>query len=271
MHQEQAEGTNKTKTAHSRAHTYNCAHIHCRENMYRGAETSSSFYQSMRNAFSSGSGAAAGDSGAYNGRATLADIQYRLKAIGAQRAAPTSQSQSTANASWSRPDSSTLLESAMQMSGAAPHRVQDVPSPAPPSVGADDDETLTPAELRSLRMVEIALPVRVLLGELTHPPKPLQLLAEEANLKIFPRHVYISRAQNGAPIAEIVILELNELTEDENKGSLSFFIKKANSPTTTIVEIQCSDAPTRSVMYKIVCAKRAALEQSSHVQQHLPS
>lgn len=174
--------------------------------------------------------------------------------------------------------STTLAEASAALGGyGVPRSVSAASAPPPPPVGVDDDETLTPAELRSLRMIEIAAPVRVMLGELHHPPKPMQLLADEANMRIFPRHVFISRPHNGAPVAEIVIMELSELTEDEQRGTLSFCIRKPNDLTTTVVEVYCADAAARSAMYKIVCSKRSALEggdatrsQSQQAQQPLP-
>lgn len=284
--------------------------------MYRGAETSSSFYQSMRSAYAPasttpshslssgalntappssrvpleaslqrpGSNAAAAD---FSGRATMAEIQHRLRNMGRLPASSVAPSTSAAvvageptlsggYAHQQASSSSSLLQSAQQLlqrqsvspmqpavqATSAPSLVSSEPiRQSPPQVGVDEDETLSPAELRSLKMVEFAAPVCVLLGELQHPPRPLQLLAEEANVKIFPRHVYISRPPNGSPIAEIVILELSELTEDANKGTLTFYIRRAsNASTTTIVELRCSDPAARSAMYKIVCSKRSALE-----------
>jgi hypothetical protein len=248
--------------------------------MYRGAETSSSFYRSMRDAFAGdvrpvnpqpGGGASISPSTEqYTGRtATMSDIQHRLNAIGrlsTSHPAPTPQQQRL-SAPVVYPDSraTTLAEASAALGNydrSASSHISGVAA-APPPVGVDDDETLTPAELRALRMIEIAAPVRVLLGELHHPPKPMQLLADEANVRIFPRHVFISRPHNGAPIAEIVIMELSELTEDEQRGTLSFCIRKPNDLTTTVVEVYCADAASRSAMYKIVCSKRSALENGA--------
>ncbi|CUG84106.1 Hypothetical protein, putative, partial [Bodo saltans] len=223
--------------------------------MYRGAETSSSFYRSMRDAFAGdakhNNHQQGGDTSAplpvqqqyNNGRtATMSDIQHRLNAIGrlsssnstvAASSVPHSAQQqrfATPLVAYQDSRSATLAEASAALGNYDRSSSSHIAAPPaaipPPPVGVDDDETLTPTELRALRMIEIAAPVRVLLGELHHPPKPMQLLADEANVRIFPRHVFISRPHNGAPIAEIVIMELSELTEDEQRGTLSFCIRK---------------------------------------------
>lgn len=254
--------------------------------MYRGTETSSSFYMSMRNAFANPGGAPTPYQPPQStsvqmlsssslvpqgsGNFSIAEIQHRLMTtLGTTGRAPGSQ--------HPPPGGPSLVATTPAVEASPPPPppqptvvaapVVPVAPPPPPqqqqqsNSGEDDDESLTPAELRSLKMVEFATIVRVMYGELQQPPKPLRLMAEEAVVRIFPRHVSIAKPQSSAAYAELVIVELVELTEDVNRGTLTFHAKKVNTQTVSIVEIRCNDAATRSAIYKIVCSKRSIIEK----------
>ncbi len=125
----------------------------------------------------------------------------------------------------------------------------------------DDEELLLPAEVECLRSVELDAKVSVLADlrkDAEASPPQLTLLCDDATVKIFPQLVVLSHP-SGAPLVEMVISELHELTEDDSRGSLAFVLKKFDGAT-TVVEVQCSSATARSALYKLVCSKRNMLD-----------
>ena len=126
----------------------------------------------------------------------------------------------------------------------------------------DDEELLLPAEVECLRVVELEAKVSVLADLRTTAdasPPQLTLICDDATVKIFPQHIVLSRP-SGAPVVELVILELHELTEDDARNALDFVLKKPDG-SVTVVEVQCASAVARSAIYKLVCSKRNLLEK----------
>lgn len=139
---------------------------------------------------------------------------------------------------------------------------------APPAVSdtsVASEDVLTQAEMEALRVVELDATVRLFASASTAAPSssganaapPLTLISEAASVKVFPRHLFFSQLGGGAPLVELVIQELVELTEDAARGSLLFTLRKASG--VSVVEVVCPSAPARSALYKLVCAKRGAI------------
>jgi hypothetical protein len=134
----------------------------------------------------------------------------------------------------------------------------------------DEEEMLLPQELQCLRSAELDSSVAVYAdlrkgaaggttdADSTLPPPQLTLLCEDASVKIFPQLVVLSRP-NGSPLVEMVIAELNELTEDDSRGTLAFSLRKHDG-SVTVVEVQCGSPAARSTLYKLVCSKRNLLD-----------
>lgn len=253
------------------------------------SQSASSFYQTMRSAFASSlqsreSNAAAAvapsdtRSGFYGSNVT-SDANRRLQSLGLASSPATGQrlrpggGHDTSFPNEAAPSAAKVIQPSSDqrfLPQQASTWVPEAPPQLPPvgdSSGAMDDEVLTAEELRCLRVVELAWPVSVAYGEQRTSdasPTSLRQLAEEATIKIYPRHVFLCRAANGAPVAEIVIAELSELSEDEEKGSLSFFLKKSGGDGGfTVVEITCADALSRSAIYKLVCNRRSTIENET--------
>jgi hypothetical protein len=105
------------------------------------------------------------------------------------------------------------------------------------------------------------------------------LICPSATVKIFARHVVAARSDTGAPVAELVIAELFQLTEDEGANSVTFFLgpvleaseaSRSASYTSasvvaasTVVEMRCSTPAQRRALYKLVCARRSAIEDGA--------
>jgi hypothetical protein len=138
-------------------------------------------------------------------------------------------------------------------------------APAAPADGG-----LSAEELTTLRVVELDCKVRVLADTTEHAVQDIaalspsrltmSVLCEDATVKIFPRHVVFSRP-NGSPVVEIVILELFELTEDDGRGALTFYLQRVNG--VAVISVATESAAARAVIYKLVCAKRNQLEPSA--------
>jgi hypothetical protein len=90
------------------------------------------------------------------------------------------------------------------------------------------------------------------------PDGPFVTLCDEATVKVFPRHVVFARA-DGSPVAELVVAELFELTEDDPRGILVFHFERQSGEAGAI-QVSCKSLQARSALYKLVCAKRNALE-----------
>ena len=139
-------------------------------------------------------------------------------------------------------------------------------SPGGGGGGGGDDGGLTADELAALRVVELDSKVRVSADvspaagaspdELSPSKLNLQRLCDDATAKVFPKHVVFSRA-NGSPVVEIVIAELFELTEDDARHSLTFFLQRTSG--VAVIEVVCANAAARGALYKIVCGKRNQL------------
>lgn len=249
------------------------------------SNSASSFYQTMRSAFASSLQPRPGPqqphqqqhqyppsdsrSGFYAANAA-SDANRRLSSMGLRSPAANSNQQQAAIPPGAPTAYSPATHGAIPPHSSVVQPRNEEPSwsgqlPAVGGSSIEDDETLTQDELRALRVVELACPVSVSYGEVTSanasPPSSMRLLAEEATIKIYPRHVFLCRTANGSPVAEIVIAELSELSEDEEKGSLSFYLKKSGGDGgLTVVEITCAEPHSRSAIYKLVCSRRSWIE-----------
>ena len=200
-------------------------------------------------------------SGFYGANATL-EANRRLMNLGLQPAATVAAAPSNGHGVTPRIDAHRAPTASSWVNEDPPQ----LPTIGGHSSGMEDEDVLTGEELRALRVVELAWPVSVAYGEQSDAaaPAPLRQLADEATIKIYPRHVFLCRTTNGAPVAEIVIAELSELSEDEEKGTLSFYLKKSGGDGgLTIVEITCADPPSRSAIYKLICSRRSTIESES--------
>jgi hypothetical protein len=123
-----------------------------------------------------------------------------------------------------------------------------------PRAEATNDDGLTGAEVDCIRVAELRAKVMVAAGK----PGSMSVLDKESTVKVFPHHVVFSRTDN-TPVVEIVIAELFELTEDDARGALQFHLDRGQGRS-VMIEVACSDPATLSLLYKLVCAKRNALE-----------
>ena len=150
--------------------------------------------------------------------------------------------------------------------GGGPADQPSAPNGAPPAAG--DEGGLSAPELAALRVVELDSKVKVSadvsnrsastpMEEMSPSKLTLQPLCDDATAKVFPKHVVFARA-NGSPVVEIVIGELFELTEDDTRHSLTFYLQRTSG--VAVIEVACANAATRSALYKIVCAKRNQLD-----------
>ena len=166
----------------------------------------------------------------------------------------------------------------------------------------NEEDILTEEELACLRVIEIEHHVRVLAqlptstARARHNEKyglgdavaaamggpssshavaqaDLTVIGDDAIVKIYPRHVVLTRA-GGGPLVEFVIAELSEIIEREEVNGLDFVLKQRRGggggnghdeppPRTTVIQIQCPHEPSRSAIYKIVCAKRTQLARDA--------
>lgn len=183
------------------------------------------------------------------------DTMAKLRSLAAKR--------DTARAS-PPPQLNTMNSAAMASSGFSAGNSTASPVAVPPHSAASvhDGDGLTPNELEAIRVAEIdsKFSVSAAVSNDTSQPMTFTKLADETTVKVFPRHVVFSRV-DGSPIVELVIAELFELTEDATKDSLSFHLQRASG--TAVIEVSSASSAARSVLYKLVCAKRNALEQMS--------
>lgn len=97
-------------------------------------------------------------------------------------------------------------------------------------------------------------------------PPNMELVCADARVKIFTKHVVAARADSGAPVAELVLEELFQLSEDEDTHSLLFFLgpKPAGDgksiAATTIVEFRCQNVEQLRCLYKMVSIRRSGVE-----------
>uniref|UniRef100_A0A7S1R4Y1 Uncharacterized protein n=1 Tax=Neobodo designis TaxID=312471 RepID=A0A7S1R4Y1_NEODS len=120
-----------------------------------------------------------------------------------------------------------------------------------------DGDGLSAAELASLRAAELEERVGVA-ANMSGQDGNFVSLCDEATVKVFPRHVVFARG-DGSPVAELVVAELFELTEDDPRGLLVFHFERSTGEAGAI-QVTCRSPAARSALYKLVCAKRNALE-----------
>jgi hypothetical protein len=120
-----------------------------------------------------------------------------------------------------------------------------------------EEDCLSEREILHLKVVEFSTPVKVF-AEIDPGASP-RLLCDAATVKVFPKHVVLSRP-NGAPVAELVLQELNELSEDDAQGTIEFKLRKPKGGESTTVQLICPVADCRSAIYKMVCLKRSVID-----------
>jgi hypothetical protein len=145
--------------------------------------------------------------------------------------------------------------------------------PAPPAAPLDSPEDmLTADELEALRVIELddvfsvfaTAPSSIPPGAQTSaqtPLPPLQQLCDSCTAKVFPRHVVLAKTLNGAPVVELVIQELSELSEDTDRCSLTFVLAKPTG--TALIEVCGRNPVALTAFYKLVCSKRNKIERGA--------
>lgn len=150
----------------------------------------------------------------------------------------------------------------------SPMAARPVPSAAPPIDSPED--MLTADELETLRVVELddvfsvyaTAPSSMPPGTPTGgqaPLPPMQQLSDSCTAKVFPKHVVLAKTLNGAPVVELVIQELSELSEDTDRCSLTFVLAKPTG--TALIEVCGRNPVALTAFYKLVCSKRNKIER----------
>lgn len=97
-------------------------------------------------------------------------------------------------------------------------------------------------------------------------PPNMDLVCANARVKIFQKYVCAARADSGDAVAELVLEELFQLSEDEETCSLTFFLGPKPSAdgrsiaASTIVEFRCQTVEQLRCLYRIVSIRRSGVE-----------
>ena len=143
-----------------------------------------------------------------------------------------------------------------------------------------DEEALRVADLLPVRVIELEDSVELRANtdsaytSTEGRPPNMDLVCADARVKIFARHVVAARADSGAPVAELVLEELFQLSEDEGTNSLLFFLGPRPAgdgrsiAASTIVEFKCQSLAQLRSLYKLVSIRRSAVEALKAQEQH---
>ncbi|RNF07643.1 putative antigenic protein [Trypanosoma rangeli] len=133
-----------------------------------------------------------------------------------------------------------------------------LPSAVPETKETDDDERLTPQEMASLRVIELAVPAAVYAQ--LEPGASLVEVCAQATVKLFPSHLVLLRP-DGVAAVELVIGELYELNEDESACALDCIVQARGTTRQQLIRLTCADAIARGALFKLLCARRTQLEE----------
>ncbi len=139
-----------------------------------------------------------------------------------------------------------------------------------------EDESLRVRDLLPVRVIELEEGVQLrassdaaMAADSGRAPS-MDLVCTDARVKIFAKHVVAARADSGAPVAELVLEELFQLSEDADTNSLTFFL--GPRPTadgksvaaSTIVEFRCQSLAQLRTLYKMISLRRSGVELLKH-------
>ena len=248
-------------------------------------DTASPFFSHLRQTIAS-AGRYQPPLGPRGGVLSVSDIQARLQQLatrssGPQRGPdlmpaipPAAPTNSTVQLVGTQPSTSTAVRidlaqprksdselPSLPGNGPAPRPELSPLAPAPTSRPGSDDVAgsgWSSAEVDTMRVIELDVRFRI---SASVNEGPMTTLCSDASVKVFPRHVVFSTTSEGGqqPVVEIVILELFELAEDDVKETLVFHLQRVSG--TAVVEAASPVIAARSCLYKLVCAKRNALER----------
>lgn len=135
-----------------------------------------------------------------------------------------------------------------------------------------DEEALRVPDILPVRVIELEDTVELRANTDSNfsategRPPNMDLVCANARVKIFQKYVCAARSDSGDAVAELVLDELFQLSEDEETFSLTFYLGPKPSAdgrsiaASTIVEFRCQTLEQLRCLYKIVSIRRSGVE-----------